>query len=133
MALLAPARRPGIIRPTEQDEGSFAVRLIAAAVSVVLFGAFAWAQEGSPPPAPAPEAVAPAAPAPAAPKQRKTRYVNAAGEELICKPISGTTGTRLKGRAKLMCGTQAEWDDTNSDVRRLFDEMVVRNTPRPKG
>ena len=68
---------------------------------------------------------------PGAPRQ--VRYVNAQGETLICKTVSGGTGTRLKNRGKLICGTQTQWDDADSDINRLFDTMIRSNTPSYKG
>lgn len=70
---------------------------------------------------------------PAPPKEKRIRYVNEKGETLICKPVSGSTGTRLKGRGKLICGTEAEWDDADSQIRQMFDQMITRNTPSPRG
>lgn len=108
------------------------MRLAALIISVAAIGAVAWAQETAPPPAPTETSVA-SSPASEAPKERRKRYVNAEGEELICKPISGMTGTHLKGRGRMICGTKAEWDDSHSRVRRAFDEMIQQNTPSPRG
>ena len=106
------------------------MRIAAILLSIALAGA-ALAQEGQPAPATAPE-TQPASSAPA-PKEKAKRYVNEKGETLICKTVSGSTGTRLKGRGKLICGTQTEWDDSDSDINRLFDNMIRTNTPSPRG
>jgi ABC-type amino acid transport substrate-binding protein len=107
------------------------MRLALFAAALLLSPAVAaLAQEASAPAAV--EAATDAAP-PEAPKARKIKYVNEKGEELICKTVSGSTGTRLKNRGKLICGTEAEWNDADSRMRRLFDELITRNTPSPRG
>jgi len=113
------------------------MRIAAIAISLA-FAAAAWAQDTTLP-APASElpasepAAQPAAATPAAAAPRQVRYVNEDGETLICKPVSGATGTRLKGRGKVVCGTQTQWDDAESEINRMFDTMIRSNTPRYKG
>ena len=105
------------------------MRIAAILFSVALVGA-ALAQEGTPAPESAPT-VQPASES--APPAKTKRYVNEKGETLICKPVSGSTGTRLKGRGRLICGTQTEWDDSDSEINQLFDNMIRTNTPSPRG
>lgn len=111
------------------------MRIAAFAVTLAL-AATAWAQDATPPasePAAAASEATPAAQPKAAPTPRQVRYVNDKGETLVCKAVSGATGTRLKGRGKLICGTQSEWDDSDSEINQLFDNMIRTNTPSPRG
>lgn len=99
------------------------MRIAALALSVV-FAAAAMAEETPPATPPAPDAAAVVEPVAAAPKARQKRYVNEKGETLVCKQVYGGTGSRLKNRGRIICGTQAEWDDANSDLSKYVTDLT---------
>ena len=96
------------------------MRIAAVIVGLALAGA-AFADETSPP---APAQAAPQDTVPVEKQKKKTRYVNAQGETLVCKELYGNTGTRLKDRQRLICGTQAQWDDANSEQNRYISNLT---------
>jgi hypothetical protein len=98
------------------------IRIAAAVVSLALAGA-AFAAETPPPATATPEAT-PQDTVPVEKQKKKTRYVNAQGETLVCKELYGNTGTRLKDRQRLICGTQAQWDDANSEQNRYISDLT---------
>lgn len=97
------------------------MRLAAVVLSLAMAGA-AFAAETEPPPAQ--ETAAPQDTVPVEKQKKKTRYVNAQGETLVCKELYGNTGTRLKARQRLICGTQAQWDDANSEQNRYINDLT---------